>query len=333
MSLFRNRKNIGLITFLLIVILGIFAGTRNSRIDNDYFIYTNLFSESTTSKSLGDEPTVTVITIFSKFLVENYVRLAFVIYAFIAVYFKLSSVKAYLFSTLAIMLYVSNLFLVQEMTTIRAGVASGILLWMTPDLINKNNKAVLFKIFLATMFHNSSILFLSIYFVNRYDVKFKYMFFILGLSLLTPILNLNFISILRLDSIFWKAKVYLDVKKYEDVQLNIFNFKIIISMFYLAVLYWFRKKIKYNGFEIFLKIHILSLVFFFLFSTTGLTFSLRTYELISIIQIVLYPLIILCFNDRFKIFGYIIVISTIFVFFYYNIFMAKILKEYSSWLF
>nr|WP_263011222.1 EpsG family protein [Chryseobacterium foetidum] len=332
-TFFRNRKNVAFVGAIIFLILVIFAGTRNVGIDNDYNLYSHLFRSAASLKKIGEEPTIALISFFAKALTNDYVRFTFIIYAFLGVYFKFTVIKNYHFFTLAVMLYVSNLFLGQEMTTIRAGVASGILLWMTPDLVAKNNKVVLLKILLATMFHNSSILFLSIYLVNRYDVKFKWMFLLLGLSLLTPILDLNFISIFSLDSFFWKAKVYLEGKKYEDTQLNIFNFKIIISLFYLVILYWFREKINYRGFDIFLKIHILSLVFFFLFSTTGLTFSLRTYELISVIQIILFPLIILCFSDRVKVFGYLIVLSTISVSFYYSIFVAKTLKEYSSWLF
>ena len=231
------------------------------------------------------------------------------------------------------MLYVSNLFFMQDMTTIRASVSSGVLLWSLKDLIAKNDKRFFLKLGFAILFHYSSIIFIIIWLVNKFGVKYKWLFVALFLSILVPVLDLNFISILHLDALSHKAEIYMKIKEYEEEKLNLFNFKILISLFYLVVLYWNRNKIVLPSFDLIIKIHILSLFFFFFFSTTGLTFSQRTFELLSIVQIVLFPTIIMCFNSKLKLFGYLIVLATSGVFFYYNIYISEIFKEYTSWLF
>lgn len=333
-TFFRNRKNVTIVTAIIFIVLTLFAGTRNNNIDNDYALYQWLFQTAVnTDLAMDSEPTKMLIPRVMSWFSQYYVELTFFTYAAIGLYFKLFSIKNYRFFGLAVVLYVSNLFFIQDMTTIRASVASGILLWSLKDIIFRNDKVFFLKLFLAILFHNSSALFIVIWLINRFKIKYKWLFIALAFSIIVPILNLNFIKILHLDSFSEKAGTYLQIKEYEEGNLNLFNFKIIISFFYLAYLYWKRKSIQFRSFDILLKIHILSLILFFLFSPTGLTFSLRIFELLSIVQIVLFPLIILTLPKKFKIFGYIIVILTAAVFFYYNIFFSDLFKAYSSWLF
>ncbi|MBP2618031.1 EpsG family protein [Chryseobacterium jejuense] len=334
-SLFKNKRNTYIVCSILVVVLALFAGTRNEDIDNDYFLYKEFFSEALRGNffDLKTEVSVFVIPYVISWFTGDYARWSFVTFAFISLGIKIFAIKDYRFFVLAILLYVGNLFFIQDMTTIRASVSSGILLWSLKDLEERRDKVFFAKIGLALLFHSSSAIFIIIWFVSKFNIKYKWLFIALGFSLLVPLLNLNFIKILHLDSIYSKAAVYLTAKDYEDKKINLFNFKILISLFYLVILYWKRKKINYKGFDLMLKIHCLSLIFFFLFSTTGLTFSLRTFELLSIIQIVLFPLLILAFHKKLRIFAYFIVLATSFVFFYYIIFISELFKEYSSWLF
>lgn len=333
-TFFRNKKNVTLITFIIFIILVLFAGTRNAGVDNDYGLYRWLFKFAVNHNVVLDqEPTKVFIPQIISWFSQNHVNLSFLVYAAIALYFKLFSIKYYRFFGFAILLYISNLFFIQDMTTIRASVASGILLWSINDLVHKDDKMVLLKFLLAFTFHNSSAVFIIIWIIVKFETKYKWLFMLLAFSIVVPLLNLNFIEIFHLDSLSYKAEAYLRIKKYEKEGLNLFNFKILISFVYLLYLYWKRKSINFLGFDILLKIHILSLILFFLFSPTGLTFSLRFFELFSIVQILLFPLIILTFPDKTKFFSYLIIIATAFVFFYYNIFVSEIFKEYSSWLF
>jgi len=334
LSFFKNKKNSLIICSILLVILGFFAGTRDVGIDHDSFMYKHLFINTVRNGfKFTTEPTIELIPIFFKFFTEEYVKVSFLIYAIISLSIKLFSIRLFKFFSLAVILYVSNLYFIQDFTTIRASISSAILLWMLPDLYNKDDKKIFFKIFLAFLFHNSSILFVLIWIINKYNIKFKWLLLLLGFSILVPILNLNFIQILYLDKIFPKAAVYLKVKEHEEGTLNLYNFKIIFSVLYFIVLYFYQSRIKFKGLDLLLKIHLLSLILFFVFSVTGFTFSLRTFELLSIIQIILYPLLIDCFPKKSKLFGYAIVIVTSVLFFYYNIYVSENFKDYSSWLF
>jgi hypothetical protein len=318
-----------------VLVLALFAGTRSPDIDNDYFLYQFYFTQSGLGVFTGLQTEVCtyVIPRIISFFTEDYTRLSFLVFAFISLSLKIFSIKDYQYFILAVLLYVGNLFFIQEMTTIRASVSSGVLLWSIKDLYEKNDKKFFLKLGFALLFHYSSVMFVLIWLINKFDVKYKWLFIALAFSMTVPILNINFITILHLDAFSDKATDYMTIKKYEDSKLNLFNFKIIIAFLYLGILFWQRKKIKIAGFDILLKTHILSLFFFYLFSTTGLTFSLRSFELLSVVQIVLYPSLIFCFNKKFKLVGHVIVFATAIVFFYYSIFVSDILKDYSSWLF
>lgn len=328
--------------FLLFFILSFFAGTRLD-IDSDYGLYKyNIRYVESTIKDFANRsspmewcmyiiPNSIKLVIQSKIEIINY---SFLTFAFLGVGIKLIAINRLTpFFFLSIILYTSNLYFMQEMTTIRAGVATGIFLWSIKDIEENRNKVFFVKLGFAFLFHYSSIVFVIAWLLHKFNVKYKWLILGLCLAMLVPILNLNFIEILHLNVISDKADAYTKIQEYEDKKLNLFNFKIVISLFYLIIFYWQRNKIAVQGFDLLLKIHFLSLILFFLFSTTGLTFSLRTFELLSIIQVILYPLIILCFISKLKILGYLLVMGTSFIFFYYNIFIADFLKEYTSWLF
>lgn len=333
-SLFKNKRNKYIICSILVILLTLFAGTRGD-IDNDHLLYKFYFLTSVNGNfsKLQTELSVYIIPNILNWVTRDFLNWSFVVFAFLSLSTKLFAIKDYRFFSLAIILYLGNLFFIQDMTTIRASVASGFFLLSIKDIEEKKDKQFFIKIALAFLFHYSSVIFIGVWLINKFKVKYKWLIIALGFAILVPIFKLNFIEILHLGAISNKAEIYMQMKNNEEEKLNLFNFKILFSLFFLIVLYWNKKKINYKGFDLMLKIHFLSLILFFLFSTTGLTFSLRTFELLSIVQIILYPLILLCFNKKLKLLGYILIISISFVFFYYNIFVSNLFKYYTSWLF
>lgn len=334
-SLFKNKRNTYIVSGILVLVLAFFAGTRNSYIDNDYSTYEYFFSTAVRDNFFNPQTELSVFIIpnIISWFTSDYIQWSFVAFAFFSLGIKVFAIKDYRFFTLAIMLYIGNLFFIQDMTTIRASIASGIFLWSIKDIEENRNKKFFIKLGFSFLFHYSSVIFIIVWLIHKFNVKYKWLILGLCFAMLVPVFKLNFIEILHLNVVSDKADYYLKSKEYEEEKLNLLNFKILISLFYLVVFYWQRNKIHFKGFDLLLKTHFLSLIFFFLFSTTGLTFSLRTFELLSIIQIILYPLIIICFIPKLKLWGYLLVMATSFIFFYYNIFIADFLKEYTSWLF
>lgn len=326
------------------VILVVFAGTRYY-IDNDYYLYDYLFYAASTKPIvfLADNPSlewcVWLVSKFSQLFFGAYKDssyMSFIVFAILGVGFKMLGIirnSASIF--FAIFLYLGNSYLGQEMTTIRAGVAAGIFLYAVKDLSNKNDRGFLIKILFALLFHYSAAIFFVIWLILKLKIKLKYFVIVTFLCLVFPATKLNLLEMLYLDRFVPKVQIYSEIAK-QGIgveELNVFNFKIIISLFVLIVFMLFYKKVVADEkLVIWLKIHCLSIVIFFVLSPVQMTFSLRTFELVSVIQILLFPTLIMLFPRRFK---YIPIIMIIFISMfqiYYYIDISGNYKPYESWL-
>ncbi|WP_229731764.1 hypothetical protein, partial [Chishuiella changwenlii] len=81
------------------------------------------------------------------------------------------------------------------------------------------------------------------------------------------------------------------------------------------------------------KIHIISIAIFYALSPTNIVFSLRSFELLSIIQIFLAPMLIYLFDLKSRWIGYAIVLGFSVIQLYYIISIQDIFKPYKSWFF
>ena len=217
------------------------------------------------------------------------------------------------------------------MTTIRAGVAAGIFLLAIPDLLNNNNKTFFLKFLISFLFHYSSILFLPIWFIVKRNISIKYYVFALIASFLIFLLKFNLLAVLNLD-FFPKMEVYLSGE--DEVAINPFNFKILISLLFLGLFWLGHRKLKDNAmYLLLLKIHLISLILFYLLAPAGMAFALRSFELLSIVQILLFPYLFVSFSKHFRPLAYLILVSTSLITFYYVLFVSGNIKDYSSWLF
>ena len=337
----KQRK---LIIAFIIICLTLFAGTRLD-VDEDYPMYYHFFYyiEDTFKKFQNREVPIElciyIVPHFYKFFFNSnlYVAQASLLtFAFLGVVLKVISINRYsCFFALSILLYTSNLFLMQEMTTIRAGVASGFFLLSIKDLELKKIKSFSFKMFFSFIFHNSSILFILSFILVYFRVKIKYYYVALMFSLIFGILKLNAIKILFLDRLFPRVELYLKVMEWKkDESTNLFSFRIIIALFFVVVFAIYYDRLKDNKyFENLFRIHIFSLCLFFLLSSSAEVFSIRGFELLSVIQILLYPMIVNVFPPKSKIVGWalIFIISAFQI--YYLVDIANIYKSYQSWFF
>lgn len=322
----------------------IFSGTRTSGVSSDYENYQTIFdlalSENYTNFFLltGTELGAFVLPNIAHLffaLNEDTICFTFVIFAFIGVITKLLVIRKSEYFFLAFMLYVSNLYWGQEMITIRAGVASGIFLLSIQDLVNKNNLRYFIKIVIALFFHTSSVLFIVCWLIVRVKVTLKGLLIGLFISFIIAILKINILSLFLLDRVFPKVQIYLESQDLSNGdQVNVFNFMTIFAMIITCFfLYSIEKYKDIEQFIILFKIHILSLILFFALSPVNMVFSLRSFELLSVIQLLLYPMIVKVFSQKTKIIGFSVIIIFSFIQFYYFIFYSKLFNDYSSWLF
>ena len=341
-AFFYKQKNLAMAFATLVFIL--FAGSRLN-IDNDYAMYKAFFR--TNFRSLKDFYNLRIPVEYCIFLVNKTVRIffndskdlvnsGFMLFAFLGVSTKMLAIKKYSANfVLSIILYATYLFFMQEMTTIRAGVASGIFLLSLKFLINKQYVKYFLFICMAFVFHSSSIVFVLAALLISLNLKIKYYYYALAVSFLIIIFNQNIIQILFLDRIFPRVAIYLEVLKWsKEDELNIFNFKILISvLFFIIFAYNYKKMQHERWFEILFRLHIFSLIIFFALSNTAMVFSARSFDLFSVIQILLFPMLLIIFDKKYQLVAWIIIISCSLLQLYYLVDVSEIYKPYRSWLF
>ena len=342
--LYFDKERLVIVFYMLIALLVLFAGTRTADVSFDYDNYQYCFNTAINENysdffmQTGTELSAFIIPKFVHLFFyseDDYIGITFVIFAFFGVYTKLKALQKADYFFLGVLLYVSNLYFGQEMITIRAGVASGIFLLSIEDIFNKNDRRFFFKIFFAFLFHYSSILFIVIWAIIRFKVPLKSFFSALIISIVIAIFKLNVLTLLLINKIFPKVQLYLDMQDLAGGdKVNVFNFMAIFAILITVFFLFFINKLKDNyRFEVLYKIHIFSLIIFFSLSPVNMVFSLRSFELLSVIQLFLYPMIITVIPQKLKFIGFFTIVSFSILQFYYFIQYSNLFSTYSSWIF
>lgn len=341
-ALLGNSKYRNVFFVVLIVILSIFAGTRLN-IDNDYTMYFKKFRyiENSVKDFLESENKFEwCMYIFPHFFLlffSNKIQVArftILLFAFFGVSIKLISIRKYAqFFFLSVILYTSNLFLMHEMTTIRAGVASAIFLWSIGDLEDKNYKVFFTKLLICFFFHSTSIVLVIAWLLVQIKINIKYLYVAIVVSFISAALKINFLTLLMLDKVFPRVAVYIKIMEWlKEDETNIFNFRILFALsivLLFGIFYQKLKEVKY--FDILFRFHIISICLFLLLSTSAQVFSIRTFELLSVIQILLYPMILFIFAPKSKFIGWFIIIAYSILQIVYLVDVVDIYKPYKSW--
>lgn len=334
-SFFSNKKNRKVVAVCLIIIFFLFAGTRNPGIDNDYVEYSRLFQASVFEGfQKGYELIFYILpNLLYTVVGDAYLRMTFLTFAFLGVATKINVISKFSVNfAVSIILYFCLFFFGQEFTTIRAGVAAGIYLLMIKDIVENNKKRFFIKLAIAFAFHYSSLVMLPVWFLVRSKLNIKYYYLGLLFSLFILIIHFNILSVLNLEALIPKMKVYTETE--EITELNPFNFRMLISFFYFIFFAFYFNKRKADSFFVLLfKMHIISLIVFYLLTQGGMVFSLRSFDLLSIIQVLLFPYVIKFLPSKLKLLGYVIVLSTAVLNLYYILYVSNNIKDYSSWLF
>lgn len=343
LSLVADKRLRIYVSLVLIIILVIFAGTRLD-IDNDYEMYFKNFKylEKTfkdfRERDVSLELCMYIIPYFFGLFTPQKLEIAklcFITFAFLGVSTKVLSIHKYAqVFFLSVILYVSNLFFIMEMTTIRAGVAAGIFLLSIDDLEKKNDKGFFVKLALAFFFHSSSVLFIAPWIISRVKIDLKFYYYSVTATLVLALLKINVVKLLFLDRIFPRVQAYLTMMEWQRNEgTNIFSFRAIVAIVMIGVMGYYYEKLKeIKYFDLLFKIHIFSLALFFALSASADTFSLRSFELLSVVQILLYPMIVFVFEEKSRFIGWIIIFSYAMLQLVYMVEIADIYKSYRSWI-
>ncbi|WP_294319016.1 EpsG family protein [uncultured Chryseobacterium sp.] len=319
----KPRFQIG-IFILLGFILFIICITRNEINVRDYDAYLSMFRYKTDMV----EVSFNLIRDFVIKYLSGDVFYLFFIYAIIGLVLKLYCI--YKFSTniiLSLIIYLSYLYIVQDLTAIRIGAATSFVLLSLPHLVNRNLKKFLLCAILATIFHSSAFVVFFLWFLNSKYIKPGYYIAILILSyFIIPIVSQNLSLFQHYFPIYLQSKL-LAYETFENTEINIFNVwqlaRVILTIFFLLIASNLYKKNKYS--ILLVKIYFLATVTYVLLSFNP-AFAGRISEIFMIADIILLPQLLLIANPKFKFITNIIVLLIAGSYLYLNLYYLKLIN-------
>lgn len=283
----RNfRKGENLFFFIFCCILILVAMFREEGVDRDYESYVYWFDNQRDMV----EWSFSIISDFIKKLGGGSIYI-FIIYAILGVCTKVFAIKKMsAFPILSLVVYMGYLYPLQELTQIRAGVASGLILIAIYYKINKQIFYSIFFVILATSFHYSSVVIVPILFLNTQ--KFNKLFYTIAIVIsyggsaylsLAIELIMDFLP----PVIKWKIMSY---ERDTGAELNIFNAWQLLRIGVAFILIWNIERIyKYSPYAKFLlKVYVIGICSFALFSFNPV-FAVRVSDLYFVVDIVLLP--------------------------------------------
>lgn len=290
-----------LICFFLIIIVA-FRGP----IDQDYGSYVETLNDSN-SYTISEPTFILFRWIVNLFSLPNVTL--FLIYAFCGISLKFIAIRKYSeLEIVSLLIYFSNILLLHDITQIRAGVASALLLLSLDYLYHKKYKQYIFIILIATLFHYSSLGAILLLLISSSSLKKKKHIYIWGII---PVLGLffhltnnyfNAISLIPIESIRIKMEMYkaLEEKGVEGFsQVNLFNPYFIFKLCIFYFLFFYRKYFSsYPKFIFYLKIFGISLFLFHSLSAITPLLGYRMSEYVGVIEIFLIPYCFLLFKTK-----------------------------------
>ena len=314
---------------LVCVCLVLLAGFRPVGIDNDsinyelyFFKYDNPLFENTV------EPSFRFI---SGFLYKNFkdVHSIFIVYALFGVSLKLIAFRKLTQHTyLALSIYICTYYILHELTQIRIGISSGLLLLAIVEICNERRKNACGLFLIALLFHYSSIMLFPILFMSNKDFSFKEKYFWSGLVIAGYgfyFLHIG-LATLPIPYIADKLQAYEELKQEGFIdEVNVFNivFLVKIAIFYYIMYFYDIIKKQNNYLPFMIKMESISLFSFTALSTLPVL-SFRVSELFGIVEIILYTNIL--YTIRPNLFGKIISLTIGFILMFIAIYYNKLIQ-------
>ena len=291
------------------LVLVLFAGLRNVGVDRDsynyfyaYYLEAKHFADYLSGMRMVGEPAAVLLASFVKYGLSSGFSLFLLIFALIGVGLKLLCIrKVSPFPALSIALYLGSYYLIQEMTQIRAGVATGFGLLSMYQLSRGNRRGAVFFSLLATAFHFSALAFLpvALLFSNDRLNRRGYLALLL-IGAATTFLHFNFVRLIvsvlfaRLDP---RISTYVQMSPTQHVEvLNpVFWMKAVICA--VAVVKIENLKKRWPISVILVKCYCMSFFAFGLLSAIPAA-ALRLRELFGVVDILLIPMVVAAFREK-----------------------------------
>ena len=322
----------GWLLLALAIVLTLFVAFRPEGIDKDYNSYLGYFKNPYGVSASLTEPTFKIINGFARLC--NAPLLLFVVYAFLAVPLKVSAIKRLSpYWYLSILLWFTHLFIIQEMTQIRAAVSSGIFLFSLPYLGNGEKRKFILCLIGAFLFHYSALALLPLIVFGNKELSRLYRCALILLPIIMyafPFAGMDMLKMVPIPFLQQKLQMYEELMIYEGgvwEEINIYNVVALARLFAYYVLIWKYDylKDKYPYMSILLKVFCYSICMY-----VGLSFlppvAMRVEEFIAIIDCVLFPLLAVLIKPHWL--GRLFVVLYAMGVLYANLIMFKLLKIY-----
>lgn len=339
------KKNKWLFIAFIGLFMVLFSGLRGEGVATDDIIFKGYYKELLPLKMMFTNPNAffhaTHFPIEPTFIIIGSVlkaifptigfHLLIFLYALAAVALKIKAITKYSeFIFFSLFIYACNFFLLHDMTQIRAGLAFGIVMMGFEPLVERKFGKYLCIVLLATTFHYSALFFLLFYFFNTKKISTIAYLLILFIPMFLATIHLDPTSIMvkyDLGIYSEKVRMYKEIQSWKHDTISLYNVTtlllIAISLFLLYYKNELAEKTKYG--ILFLKINIMAIAVFFLFS--GLVvFAWRLFEMLCIVQIFLFPYLIYFIKPRWL--GELVVVLLGIALFYNQLFLQGLFSEY-----
>lgn len=297
----KTKKILLEINVILLIIL---AGMRGFGVDADYKAYYLLFRKipaidnmffHTLSflKVANYEPSYIFINSIAKTLFGEYsFQIVIMTYAIISISMKkLAIIKLTDFWEYSLLIYFSTYFLLQDMTQIRIGVATGFILLSIPYIINRNLKFFLIFMAFAVLFHYAAIVFVPMYLLNVKKINKTLYISIIILSIALALTKYTpFDIILKYDFGVFTDKIrnYLLGQAWDKRTINIFNFATIIQLIITFIFIFYSSKIENKNAILLTKLSAIGIFAFFIFSASPVI-AFRVSDIFNTVLMILIP--------------------------------------------
>jgi hypothetical protein len=310
------------------VLLFLIAALRGPDIDRDYRGYLEYYQAVVSDDFKNVEPAFIVVVTTVDGVFGHSIML-FVIFAFLGVFIKLYAIdKLTPYKNLALLFYYVYFFLLHEMTQIRVGVASALLLLCIQPIKQRNAWLFLLWAGLAILFHYSALVILPLYFVGAGGRDLRRYAFLLPIAAVMYSINFTWIPTLDLLPIgLIKLKLTSYAVNDSVVPTNVFNALFLLRCCMAYLLLWLAHDLtkKSNCFPVLLKIYFISLFVYIAIARIPAVGS-RVSELLNIVEVVLFPTLLLGTRQRLVVHWLLVILSLAYL--VYFLLFAHLIQPY-----
>lgn len=289
-----------IITFFGLGLILVFtAALREIGVDRDSVLYEEMFNNYDVSMV---EPSFRFISDFIHTYLESNIIYLFFLYAILGVFSKLFAITELTkLWFLSLVIYLSNFFIIQELTTIRAGVASGFLMLCIKPIYDRDWKRFLLFVAIAIFFHYSALVILPLWFLGNVPRK-QWLLMSIPVGYLIYFSGVNLVGVIPIPGVQEKLEMYKQLQELGDEKstaINVFNLLFLARIVIFYFLLWKYELIALHNkyFPVLMKIYCLGLIVFLIFSTMPVV-AFRINELFSVVEIILIPLLFYAFTPR-----------------------------------